>query len=493
MKTIISIIILLVCMVTYLPAQDVIDDVYFKPSDANKALTTEKIKSAKPNYKNGAKEIIYIDNNKKNKSLIIDKDTVYLLSEINDSIAMAEGNDSIVEDGYYLNEFQGGNTEYEYAERIRRFHNPKFTIHISDPQYTDIYFLDDNYWNVYVDGSYAWVTPTWTNPFWDNYFWRPYSYSSWYWRNSWFGSPYTYYNSWYYDYPWNYGYYSGYYGGYYGGWGNYYYPGYYGGWGYPYHYGHHWNNYPHWGYTTTSRNQNYNEANRRREYYSGARSGSGSGRSSVNTRIAGGNYNPAVGRGSVVTSERQRIAGESGRIINRSVDSRSAIRSTINRTTNTIRNTGIDTRTRTINNSSLYNRDSRTTTSINRNNNAVSRSSSDAVINSNTRGTRTSPATTINRSSSTVRTGTGTSTIRSTNTPSRSESYSSPAVRSSSPSRSQSYSTPSYSSPSTTTRSSSGSSYSGSSSGSSRSSGSSYSGSSSGGSRNSGSSSGGRR
>ena len=487
MKTTISIFVLLISMVMYLPAQDIVDDIYFKPSDANKALTTEKIKSAKPNYKNGAKEIIYIDT-KKNKSLIIDKDTVYLLSEMNDSIALAEETDSIAEDGYYLNDFNGGKTEYEYAERIRRFHNPKYTIHISDPQYTDIYFLDDNYWNVYVDGSYAWVTPTWTNPFWDNYFWRPYSYNSWYWRNSWYGSPYAYYNSWNYGYPWNYGYYGGYYGG----------------WGYPYYSGyHHWNHYPYWGNTiTTSRNQNYNEANRRKEYYSGATI-RGTGSSSVNTRIAGGSYSPAVSRGAVVANERQRIANESGGVVNRATDSRSAIRNTSNvntltRTSNTIRNSGIDTRTRTVNNVDLYSRDSRTPATIIRDNNSVSRGNTEAVVNRSTQTTtRTAPvtttnrsrqATTYNRNSSTVRTGTGTSTTtRSTYTPSRSENYSSPSVStpsvrsSSGSSRSQSYSTPSYSSPSTTTRSSS-------------SSGSSYSGSSSSGSsRSSGGSSGGRR
>ena len=65
MKTTISIFVLLISVVTCLPAQDIVDDIYFKPSDANKALTTEKIKSAKPNYKNGAKEIIYIDTKKK--------------------------------------------------------------------------------------------------------------------------------------------------------------------------------------------------------------------------------------------------------------------------------------------------------------------------------------------------------------------------------------------------------------------------------------------
>ena len=485
MKTTISIIVLLTCVV-FMQGQQIVDDVYFKPSDANKALSTERIQSVRPNYKNGAREIIYIDNNK-NKSLIVDKDTIYLLSHMNDSIALSENTDSATEEGQYLHGFRGGNTEYEYAERIRRFHNPKFTIHISDPNYTDIYFLDNHYWNVYVDGSYAWVTPTWTNPYWDNYFWRPYSYSSWYWRNSW-GSPYAHYNRWHWGSPWNYGFYGSHYGwgGYYGGWGGYY-PGHFGGWGYPYYHNHYWHSpyayyhYPHWGSTvTTSRNRNYSETTRRREYYSGTDRAA----SNVNTRISGGNNSQAVGRNTVVSSERTGRNQETTRVVSRSTNTGDVIRgvsgsnvSTRSATSN-IRPSGIDTRTRTVHTSGTIVRDERTPATIIRSSATSPRSASEGVINNNTRNS--SPAT-INRSSSTVRTGTGTSAVRSTpetttRSSSSSPSVSSPSVRSSS--------TPSFSSPSNT-RSSSGSYSTGSSS--------SYSGSGSSTRSSGGSSSGGRR
>ena len=64
------------------------------------------------------------------------------------------------DDGYYLNGFNGSESDYEYALRIRRFHNPKFVVSVSDPYYSDIYFLDNNDWNVYISDNYAWVTPT---------------------------------------------------------------------------------------------------------------------------------------------------------------------------------------------------------------------------------------------------------------------------------------------------------------------------------------------
>ena len=42
------------------------------------------------------------------------------------------------DDGYYLNGFTGSDSDYEYAMRIRRFHNPKFVVSLSDPYYSDI-------------------------------------------------------------------------------------------------------------------------------------------------------------------------------------------------------------------------------------------------------------------------------------------------------------------------------------------------------------------
>lgn len=509
MKTTISLIVFLACLTIHLPGQDIADDVYFKPSDSQNITQRALVKSPKPNYKNGAKEIIYLDSNS-NKDLVITNDSIYILGQMNDSIAVAENANEEYEseEGYYLNDFKGSASVLEYAERIRRFHNPKFTVHISDPQYTDIYFLDDNNWNVYVDGSYAWVTPTWTNPFWDNYFWRPYSYSSWYWRNNWY-SPYSYYSSWYAN-PW-YG--GGYYGNYYNSWGGYY-GGYYGGiygWGnqyYPY-YNDYWNYNPYywggysWSGGVTSRNKNYDEANRRKEYY---RSTSRSGNLNT-TRISGGSYNPTVTRTAVTSNIRGERDVNNSVTVNRpstgisrgSTNGNSFVRSNDSRGSGIT--SGINTRTRT-----MYNTDSRTSERSAFNNTNVR---VDGIRSGNTvpavRSATPAPATrssvTTNGGSSAVRYGTGTSAIRSyessptvisssSSTPVRSSS-SSTSGRSSSSSNytpssnsSSSYSnsrssTPSYSSPS-------------SSSSSSRSSGSSYSGGSSS-SRSSSGSSGGRR
>ncbi|MDR2840721.1 MAG: hypothetical protein LBV75_05600, partial [Paludibacter sp.] len=151
--------------------QEVIDDIYFTPSDAKKEVKKDSKTADKQNttYKNGAKKIIFVERDTTDAYVAIAEDSVE------------------VDKGYYLNEFEGTESDYEYAERIRRFHNPKYTVFISDPNYNDIYFLDNNYWNVYIDGSSAYVTPSFSNPYWFDYMYRPYNYSSWAWRNSWYG------------------------------------------------------------------------------------------------------------------------------------------------------------------------------------------------------------------------------------------------------------------------------------------------------------------
>lgn len=143
-----------------------IDDVYFKPSDAKLAPAKTNVKQ-KPATKNGAREIVFIEL-KRPDSLVIDSVTL-----------LGQANDSIDSEGNYINEFNGSQSDLEYAERIRRFHDPKYTVFISDPAYNDIYFLNSSDWNVYVDGPYAYVTPTWTNPNYWNYRYNTWGYGNW--------------------------------------------------------------------------------------------------------------------------------------------------------------------------------------------------------------------------------------------------------------------------------------------------------------------------
>ena len=221
----------------------IIDDIYYKPGVVKTAQTEAPAQTQnkqevstlnKPNYKNGAKEIVYTER-KGLKPKTVVRDTVYVVGQagdktekqsrtpinnsgnsdilvVHDTIYVSEIaiDDSIQnnrEQGHYLNEFNGTESDLEYAERIRRFHNPRYTVFIGDPNYNDIYFLNNNDWNVYVDGSYAYVTPTWTNPYWWNYSFSPFSYGGY---GSGFGFGWN-------NYPWSFNnFYGGFYGSYFG-------------------------------------------------------------------------------------------------------------------------------------------------------------------------------------------------------------------------------------------------------------------------------------
>ena len=88
---------------------------------------------------------------------------------------------------YYVNGV--GAESMEYAERIRRFHNPEIGIYVVDPEYNNIYLIEEDY-TPYI-ASVNIVTSPWVTP----YSWRV-TYNPWYY-NSW------YYNSWYYNH-WSY-------------------------------------------------------------------------------------------------------------------------------------------------------------------------------------------------------------------------------------------------------------------------------------------------
>lgn len=316
------------------------------------------------------------------------------------------------EEGYYLNDFNGSLNDYEYTIRIHRFYDPRYAINISDPAYTDIYFLDSNDWNVYIEGNYAWVTPTWTNPWYWNYMWAPYSYSSWAWRWNYGWTSWGFYDPWYYSYGWGYPYH-----GYYG-WG-YPYHGYYG-WGYPYHgwgYPHGWHN--DWYYTANGRGPRQwrndtparpgSSSNRYGgTYTAGARGNSMPSRregvttgTSTSNGTRGQRYTPSTGRDNIDSNGRRGTTIiNSGRRGSTSISNGSTIdsgrrgvagSSSVGTTTNRRPSTSISTTGRGSRSTSLRGGSTSTgRTTINTQGTSVSRPSSTTVRNYNTPSRSTS-------------------------------------------------------------------------------------------------------
>ena len=117
-------------------------------------------------------------------------------------------------------------TDYQYTDRIVKFHDPESSVKITGADNVTIYVGDDLYsdyyenrgWNTSITFGWGWP------PYYSWYYgsrYRPWHYSSWYypWYDPWYSYWYDpwYYGGWY--SPWYYSWYSpGYYGGWYSPW-----------------------------------------------------------------------------------------------------------------------------------------------------------------------------------------------------------------------------------------------------------------------------------
>ncbi|WP_321480754.1 hypothetical protein [uncultured Bacteroides sp.] len=238
MKKIVFLLLIALCLPLAVMAQSYDDDLYYIPKKENKSHQKENTSSERSKgmvnttriYTTPGSNIVVQDRSgnardvdeynrrydSSNNNFEMQNDTLYIKGK----------NRSSDLDGEWVNGFNGSQDDYEYAERLIRFRNPRFAVSISSPLYWDIVYGTNSWdWNVYTDGMYAYAFPTFPNRLW------------WDWR----------YNS--LGYGWGYPYYGGYYGSWYTGWGNPWYAG--ASWG--------WGNY--WGY----------------DYYPGYWHGGGSG------------------------------------------------------------------------------------------------------------------------------------------------------------------------------------------------------------------------
>ena len=228
MKKIVKILLIALCVSPVVMAQSY-DDLYYNP---DKKKDTPVRKEEKKNVTE--RKRTYISTNmpvvvKDRKGNVRDIDEYNRRYDAKENDFNVTNDTLVVEEklnperGEWVNGFNGTQDDYEYAQRIIRFRNPRFAVSISSPYYWDVvYGLNSWDWNIYVDDFYAYAFPTFTNRLWWD--WRFNSYGMG-WGSSWgypyYGGYYGGYGSWggyYGGYPYyGYGLYGGYYGGGYGG------------------------------------------------------------------------------------------------------------------------------------------------------------------------------------------------------------------------------------------------------------------------------------
>ena len=171
--------------------QAFVDDIYYSPGDENAQAETPKAEPA--NYKNGAKEIVFIDSNS-GEELYLDTDTIFLDNSLTEYEA-AEADAPLAETDVQVAEAAEEEPlpDGEYTTRIKRFHRPG-TIIITDADYVDVAYDDDGGTDVYIN-MYGDYDP----------FWWDYPSSWWYWGRPYYAGYWGWYDPWYWNWGWTWG------------------------------------------------------------------------------------------------------------------------------------------------------------------------------------------------------------------------------------------------------------------------------------------------
>ncbi|MGC3977378.1 MAG: hypothetical protein QM751_03570 [Paludibacteraceae bacterium] len=135
----------------------IVDDVYLTPNDE---VMTKKTKTEnerqKPVYKNGAREIVFIDQNGNRTNIV--SDTVYVVNN--------EAEDTLTTD----------TESEEYTDRIKRFHsNERYFLleDDDDDSWNNSYFDSGWNWNLYWGSSFGRLIMAWGryyNPWYYSYY-----------------------------------------------------------------------------------------------------------------------------------------------------------------------------------------------------------------------------------------------------------------------------------------------------------------------------------
>jgi hypothetical protein len=175
---------------------------------------------------------------------------------------------------------------FQYSERIRRFHNDKFTTHITEDGYVNIYIEEGADVDIYYMDDYS--CDPWMSHWYYDVYYRPYQYGWSHYGYYGYYSPWRF-NGWYYGFhdPWYYSWYSPWYHSW--GWDPYY---------YDYYSAYYYTPYTVWGYPSNIKTP----------------------RKPINTRTALASRNELNSRGGVPVNSRQPVGsgGSTGRSATRS-------------------------------------------------------------------------------------------------------------------------------------------------------------------------------
>ena len=165
MKKIVFLLLIALCLPIGLMAQSYDDDLYFIPSKEKEEPAPEKKepvrRQATTNIYTSPGTTVVVQDRKGNTRDVDEYNRRYDARENDfemedDTLYIKEKSRPDLDGEWVNGEFNGSQDDYEYAERIIRFRNPRFAVSISSPFYWDIVYGSNSWdWNVYTDGLYA--------------------------------------------------------------------------------------------------------------------------------------------------------------------------------------------------------------------------------------------------------------------------------------------------------------------------------------------------
>ncbi|MEG2574100.1 MAG: hypothetical protein RSA44_05500, partial [Bacteroides sp.] len=157
MKTKVLLSLIAMCFPLVGMAQSIDDDLYYTPGDkesVKKEKVESKVKKSTTVYAAPGTTVVVKDR----KGNVRNEDEYNRRYDARDNDFSIEDDKVVIiekdeaDRGEWVNGFDGSQDDYEYAQRIVRFRNPRYAIPVSSPLYWDVvYGLNSWNWNVYDD------------------------------------------------------------------------------------------------------------------------------------------------------------------------------------------------------------------------------------------------------------------------------------------------------------------------------------------------------
>ncbi len=156
------------CSPSYVGTSAFQDDIYYVPGEASLIDTEMAVYTTTPVRQEPIIEQTTKAEPTTKSTFSDDRDFQQIQEQYNemltdDSVGSIDTTYYNDEQGYFIGEFNGTDSELDDIERLREWYPQGFGYYDNSGYNLAMWLAGDSNWNVYVDGDKVWWTPTWTN------------------------------------------------------------------------------------------------------------------------------------------------------------------------------------------------------------------------------------------------------------------------------------------------------------------------------------------